>query len=133
MSGDLLIRSAYAYLYIGSFERAKLAFEQAIETDPNNPETYFLASITAHRNACYEEALEWVSKALDLAPESTLYQAHLDTVRASLLVEQAKAAYIQGNTEAAVALYQDALAFDPLHDEARSQLEELSQFNKEHH
>lgn len=132
MSGERFIHSAYAYLYIGSFERAELAFSRAIEMEPDNPEPYFLASITAHRNQSYEEALQLAQKATELAPEETLYRAHLNTVQASLLVEQAKSAYIQGDTACALRMYQSAIESDPLHDEARSQLSELCQLYPEH-
>lgn len=131
MEGQRFIHAAYAYLFIGDYEQAKAAFERAVEADPDNPEPYFYASITAHRSGCYEEARRLAQTAVRLNPVDPLYQAHLRTICASECVAQGKLAYIQGDTRTALQCYQRALQTDPLHQEAQQQLDELVQIHPE--
>lgn len=129
MKSERLIQAAYAYLYIGAFEEAMAAFVRAMEADPERPEPYFHASITAHRNARFEEAMEWAKTALELASDEPLYQAHYDSVRASIEVEQGKAAYIRGDSAEALRRLKAAIALDPLHEAANQTLRELERID----
>ncbi|MFB5189362.1 tetratricopeptide repeat protein [Alicyclobacillus fastidiosus] len=126
MSAARLIQAAYAYLYIGDFAEAKAAFERAIQEEPDNAEAYFCASITAHRSGHNEEAEAYIERAMSLSPDVALYSAQYHTIRASRFVEQARLAYIEGQVDAALRLLEQAVAEDPLNDEAQAMKTELS-------
>lgn len=127
MYEDRFIQAAYAYLYVGLFDEAMDAFARAIEANPSRPEPYFHASVTAHRNGNLDDALRFALQAMKLAPEEPLYEDNWRAIWASQLAESGRLAFFDGDTSRAVQLYREALAHDPLHLEARRQLEEICQ------
>lgn len=128
MSGENYLKSAYAYLYIRDFERAAEAFQRAIESEPENPEYYFHASVTALRNECYNLALEWSARAHELAPDNALYQEHHQVVIASQLTREGQALLLEGNDTAALVRFEQALKHDPLNQDAIIAYQRLAPF-----
>ncbi|KPV44859.1 tetratricopeptide repeat protein [Alicyclobacillus ferrooxydans] len=127
MPRERWLKTAYAYLYIRDFDAARRAFEQAIAEDPDNPETYFHASVTALRNGEIAYAEEAAAKAAELAPDNSLYVAHLGAVRAEVLVLKAEKALGEGLILESKQLLEDALTADPLCERAYELQQALEQ------
>jgi tetratricopeptide (TPR) repeat protein len=125
MFGERWLKTAYSYLYIRDFARATESFRRAIECEPENPTYYFHASLTALRNGYEELAMQWAETAVLLAPGNASYQEHLGVVRGSALAEAGHVAYRDGRYAEAKQLFQRALSFDPLNDEAVCALDKL--------
>ncbi|WAH35139.1 tetratricopeptide repeat protein [Alicyclobacillus dauci] len=131
MAIERFMNSAYAYLYIGDYDEAKAAFERAIAEDPDNPEPYFHASITAHRSGFYDEARRLAERAVSLCPEYPIYRSHLGRIMASKWFEAGKRAHIAGDIRGALSLYGKALDADPLHLEAFTYVREIISIHPE--
>ncbi|MCL6593715.1 MAG: tetratricopeptide repeat protein [Alicyclobacillus sp.] len=114
------VKVAHAYLYIGDFARARDAFAKAIESDPENPECYLFASVTALRNGEYELALTWAQTAARLAPHDRLCQAHVRIVAATCLTAAGEQLALAGDAAAAHDCFAAALQLDPGNATARS-------------
>lgn len=114
MEGEQFLRAAYAYLYIHDFERAAMAFEKAIASDPDNPEYYFHASITLLRSGNKERALFLAQRAVQLEPENQLYQEHVKMVESSILTEDGQRALERGELDVAREMFNSALERNPL-------------------
>ncbi|MDQ0188565.1 tetratricopeptide repeat protein [Alicyclobacillus cycloheptanicus] len=125
MSGENYLRAAYSYLYIGEFGKASEAFQRAIEEDPQNAAYYFHGSVTALRNGQTERALCWAKQAAQLKPDDALYGAHLAMVESVLYTKQGTHALETGALEEARQALQEAVATNPLNEEAHALLEQL--------
>jgi Tfp pilus assembly protein PilF len=122
MRGDNYLRAAYAYLYIHDFNRASEAFQRAIDTNPDNPEYHFHASVTAVRNGDLEAAWHSAREAVRIAPEEPFYRMHLAFVGSKRLHSWGRRAMAAGDTELAILLLSAAVQADPLNEEAASEL-----------
>lgn len=69
MQVDLLIRKAEKLLIIGRFIEAKNILLTAIETDPHNPEVYYLLGDVMCKLQRFENAITFLQKADSLAPK----------------------------------------------------------------
>lgn len=122
MQGEQYLKSAFSYLFIGDYERAVGAFQDAIEADPKNPLFAFHGSVTALRNGDLDLAERWAVRALATDPTHPMYVQHLQRVRSTREVSVAKDAIGAGNREAANASLERALRLDPLNEQAESML-----------
>lgn len=125
VKGEQYLRAAYAYLYIRDFQRAETAFEQAIASDPDNPQYYFHASITALRSEHRDKALFLAKEALRLQPENELYQEHVKVVEAAILTVDGQQALEKGNIALAREHFHRALERNPLDNTAADALASL--------
>lgn len=126
MNSDRHLQIGYAYLYIRDFARAAQAFEEAIVQDPTNPECYFHASMTAHRNNLLDLAEQRAIQALQLDATNPLYRQHLEEVIASKLVLEAEQEVEHGNILGAKQKLLEAIERDPLNHQAEMQLHHLN-------
>lgn len=133
MTGENYFKSAYSYLYIRDFARAEDAFRRAIESNPNNPEYYFHASVTALRNDRLDLASEWVAAATRLDPENPLYREHQAVVRSCVLTRKGHEALLEGSMDEALQAFEEALTQDPMNEDAIRSLEKLRLEIKEGH
>ncbi|MCL6637312.1 MAG: tetratricopeptide repeat protein, partial [Alicyclobacillus sp.] len=120
------VKVAHAYLYIGDFARAREAFAKAIQDNPENPECYLFASVTALRNGEYELALSWAQTAARLAPDDRLCQAHVRIVAATCLTAAGERLALAGDTAAAHDCFEAALQLDPGNATARSGMQQTT-------
>ncbi|MCY0888194.1 MAG: tetratricopeptide repeat protein [Alicyclobacillaceae bacterium] len=131
MDGDYFMRKGYAHLYDQHFDLAREAFLQAIACNPTNPDYYFHASVTLHRNGQLQEALTLAERAATLCPENDLYRQHREEVIASLLVEDAKHWLSKRRYEEALRCYAEAKMWDPLNEQASLGSEHLQSYGEE--
>ncbi|MDP9728154.1 hypothetical protein ACOJUR_09475 [Alicyclobacillus tolerans] len=118
MNGEDYLQEGYAYLYEQNFYRAEQSFLQAILCDPSNPEYYFHASVTMHRNQAYQKALQLAQISVELAPDCELYAQNLQEIVASILVQNAYRALSNGNKLQAAKDFAEACLRDPFNVEA---------------
>lgn len=125
VSGERFLRAAYAYLYIRDFDRAAKAFESAIESDPDNPQYYFHASITEMRSEHYDRALALAQTAARLSPENELFAEHVKLVESTILTVEGERGLENGHLEEARERFQSALQYNPLNQTAADALERI--------
>lgn len=125
VSGEQFLRAAYAYLYIRDFDKAAKAFASAIESDPENPEYYFHASITEMRSGHYERALTLAQTAARLSPDNELHREHVKLVESAILTAEGERGLENGHFEQARENFQSALLYNPLNQTAAEALERM--------
>ncbi|WP_051236524.1 tetratricopeptide repeat protein [Paenibacillus pinihumi] len=114
------LRKAYESILYGDFEQAIHWFEQAIDSEPDNPDYCYRCSITCFRSGKLHKALAYAQKAVELDNSHAEYRYQLQMVEARLLAGKAARLMEQAEPdyEAALAALQDAYAMDPLSGEA---------------
>ncbi len=96
------IQRGYRYLAQDDLERAEVAFEHALEFNPDIPEALNGAAVVARRDGRDDEARKRLEQALSVAPDLAEARVNLGELQLA-----------QGYPEAAEESFRDALHIDP--------------------
>ena len=142
------VELGYTYYLKGQNDKAIQELNQAVLLDPKDFDAYYNLGLVMLKEKRNNEALEKFQKAVDLSPKD--YKGHLQkgvTYRsmgmykeaslslaqankllpgsADIIYETGRVAEAQGQKEAAVEIYKEALSYDPLFKEAITALERV--------
>ncbi|MDP6693741.1 MAG: tetratricopeptide repeat protein, partial [Phycisphaerales bacterium] len=106
---DMAIAIFYAKMCLsrGLASKGAQAIEQAIDTDPNNPEAWHLLALAANSSGTLPVPLQFVLKLIQLQPQEAQPHATLGS-----------AYRLNGNLDDSLAAYERALSLDPSLQEA---------------
>lgn len=96
------------------YNEALLNFQKAAELSPRDYKVHLQLGITYRNLAMYDEAQKSLNKANTLNPTSV-----------EIIYQTGRIAEDQGDTQAAIEIYKEALTFDPLYKDAVESLERL--------
>lgn len=107
-----MLRRADALRYDGHYEEAEKLYRQILERDPDNAAAHCgLGLVYCFHEGRFEESIEELRKAVELAPDNVTYRLHL-----------AKTLTMLGMYEEAKGEFEKVLELDPENEEATKQL-----------
>jgi tetratricopeptide (TPR) repeat protein len=110
MSVPGLLRAAIEHHQAGRLSQAQVKYRQILELAPKNPDALHLLGLIAHQTGRLEVAVDLISTAVNIKPSASMYY------------NLGVAYQAQGNMDAAVASYRNALSLQPDYAEAHSNL-----------
>lgn len=117
-AGRKYIKDAYQAIYENDFQKAIIAFQKAIDCDPENALYHYKLSITYSREGNMKEAINSAKKACQLSQNQT-YKYHLQILLAKNNVFLAKSKIDTGILTSDIEkMLIQAQKFDPLNIEA---------------
>lgn len=142
------VELGYTYLLKGENDKAIQELNQALLLDPKSFDAYYNLGLVMLKEERNNEALEKFQKAVDLSPKDfkghlqkgvayrnlgmykeasvSLAQANkLLPGSADIIYETGRVAEAQGQKEAAIEIYKEALSYDPLFKDAVTALERV--------
>ncbi len=84
---DLAVKSHTS----GELHKAELIYQEVLNKEPNNPDALHLLGLIKHQKGRHEDAVEYISKAIQLKPNTTIYYGNLGMVYDALGKEQESA------------------------------------------
>src|SRR5947209_2198690 len=96
------LAQAVAYHNAGQLPMAERVYRQILQADPEHPDAWHLLGVLAHQAGRNDVAVEYLSRAIALAPALAAYHSNLGEVYRALR-----------KPAEAVACYRRALALEP--------------------
>jgi tetratricopeptide (TPR) repeat protein len=91
-----LIQQAIGHHRAGRFADAESSLRQALTSDANNPDALYLLGMLAIQTKRPAEAVEWLTRAVQVRPEAAEYHANLGhALRSMNRLDEAAARYEQ--------------------------------------
>jgi tetratricopeptide (TPR) repeat protein len=142
------VELGYTYTLKGKNDLAIKEFNQALSLDEKYFDAYYNLGLVLNKEKRYNEALDNFVKAAEISPKD--YKVHLQKgisyrglkmykeaseslsqanklmpTSSDIIYEIGRVAEDQGQTESAIAIYKEALSYDPLYKDAVKALERL--------
>lgn len=143
------VELGYTYFLKGKEDQAIQELNQAIILDAKNFDAYYNLGLIVLKEKKYDEALERFQKCVELSPKD--YKGHLEKGiayrnlgmfkeaseslaqankllpgSADIIYQIGKVAEDQGQKDAAIEIYKEALSYDPLYKDAINSLDKLN-------
>lgn len=84
ISTDHLIQQAIAHHRAGRYADAEALLRQALTSDENNPDALYLLGMLAIQTKRPQDAIDWLSRAIEVRPDAAEYHANLGHALRSL-------------------------------------------------
>ena len=95
----------------GQLDRADVVYRQLLRQDPAHPDALHLCGVVAHQRGQHHEAIQKISRALELMPDQAVYLSNLGTAQLAL-----------GQISEAIKSFSRASELDPRYADARYNL-----------
>ncbi len=106
-----LIKEGLQAFQSGQTEKAKAAYRQVLESDPDHAEANHMMSVFAYRDGDFENVIDFIKRAISTAPQQPIYYNNLGIAFQNL-----------DRLDEAIANYQKALDLNPAYADAHNNL-----------